>query len=437
MMKKRLENIFVFLFFFILVIPCWCQEKIVIISPHWEGVKIEIGKIFQDYYRKVKNTDIKIEWLDQGGSSDDLKYVESLFQKNPETTGIDIFFGGGLDPYLLLKEKGYLMPFKVNEKIIKEIPAQCGGIPNYDKDYTWYGIVLSSFGILCNKKVLEFIKAPIPEKWSDLAKPEYYGWVGTSDPRHSGSMHMMFEIILQANGWKKGWDTILGILANTTSIPTSASQAAKDTAIGQTAVSLSIDSYALAQIEVNGPENMCFILPEGQTVINPDCAGILKGAPNLKNAQMFIEFLLSDQCQKLLMYPKNSPGGPEEYSLNRLSIKPRVYENCSEITVNPYKKEMDFSFDFKLASRRWSLLNDLIGVFSIDCAGLARKAYKKVIDDPSKKDIFFMVPVKESEQGYLIENWKDPVFRNKHLNKYLNFSTQKYKLCIMHGSKKK
>lgn len=410
---------------------CIAEENLVVISPHWEGVKIEIEKAFKKYYYNIKQKDIRIEWLDQGGTSDDLKYVESLFKKNPQTTGIDVFFGGGLDPYLRLKEKGYLASCKIPVKILKEIPKECNGIPNYDnKDYTWYGVVLASFGILCNKKALQFLGVSEPKKWSDLAKPEYYSWVGTSDPRHSGSMHMMFEIILQANGWEKGWEVILGILANTTSIPASASQAAKDTAIGQTAVSLSIDSYALAQIEVNGPENMSFVLPERETVINPDCVGILKGAPHFENATIFIEFLLTDECQKIWMYPKGSPGGPEKYSLNRLSIKPAIYKDCPIPVVNPYQKKLDLAFDFKLASKRWALVNDLAGAIAIDCASYLRKAYKKVIDGSCDRKIFFEIPVKESEQHYLIENWKDPVFRNKYLNKYLKFSMEKYRSCI-------
>ncbi|MCM8788682.1 MAG: extracellular solute-binding protein [Candidatus Omnitrophica bacterium] len=422
---------FILALFVIFPIASYGAEKLVVISPHWEGVKIEIEKAFNQYYKKIKNKDIKIEWLDQGGTSDDLKYVESLFKKNSETTEIDVFFGGGLDPYLRLKEHGFLVRWKAPDAILKEIPEKCGGIPNYDKDYTWYGIVLSSFGILCNKKVLEFINAPIPRHWSDLAKPVYYGWVGASDPRHSGSMHMMFEIILQANGWDKGWEALIGILANTTSIPTSASQTAKDTAIGQAAVSLCIDSYALAQIEINGSENMCFVLPEKETVINPDCAGILKGAPNLENAKLFMEFLLSDQCQKLWMYPRGSPEGPKKYSLNRLSIKPRIYDQCPIPVVNPYKKNIDMHFDFNLASKRWALVNDLAGVLAIDCAGLLRKAYKNVFNGKCEGKIFFEIPVKEQQQQFLISNWKEPVFRNRHLSKYLSFSIKKYKRCVL------
>ena len=81
--------------YFVLPAFCFAQEKLVIISPHWEGVKIEIGRAFEQYYKNLTNTEITIEWLDQGGSSDDLKYVESLFKKNSKTTGIDVFFGGG------------------------------------------------------------------------------------------------------------------------------------------------------------------------------------------------------------------------------------------------------------------------------------------------------------------------------------------------------
>ncbi len=131
--------------FLISSIAGFCAEKLVIISPHWEGVKIEIEKAFRQYYKKITGRDIKIEWLDQGGSSDDLKYVESLFKKNPETTGMDIFFGGGLDPYLRLKEQGFLIKWKAPDEVLKTIPPECNGIPNYDKDYTWYGIVLSGF----------------------------------------------------------------------------------------------------------------------------------------------------------------------------------------------------------------------------------------------------------------------------------------------------
>jgi spermidine/putrescine-binding protein len=242
---------------------------------------------------------------------------------------------------------------------------------------------------------------------------------------------MMFEIIMQANGWNEGWKTVFGLVGNSTSIPASASQAAKDTSIGQTAVSLAIDSYALAQIEQNGSNNMTFILPEGQTVINPDCAGILKGAPNRKTAEIFLEFLLSEECQKVWMLQKGKPGGPRESSLNRLSILPSLYRgNEDSVPVNPYSLKSALSFDFNLASSRWALLNDLIGVFAIDCADLVRKSYRRVLDGKCPERIFCELPIAEADQKTLIDRWKDQVFRNKQLNAFLKFSVRKFKTCL-------
>ncbi|MCX7917993.1 MAG: extracellular solute-binding protein, partial [bacterium] len=319
MMKKVLITLFILYRFLS------AGKNLIIISPHWEGVKIEITRAFSEWYEKNFKEKVKIEWIDQGGTSDDLKYVESLFKKNPKGIGIDLFFGGGLSPYLKLKEEGFLEKYKLPQNILKKIPKTCAGVPNYDNEFYWYGVVLSGFGILYNKKALKFLKLPFPNTWKDLGEIRYFSLVGAADPRHSGSMHMMYEIILQTYGWEEGWKTILSLAGNTKNFSISASEVARETSTGEVVVSLCIDSYALAQIEVNGKENMGFILPENQTVINPDCIGILKGAPNIEIAKRFIEFLFTYETQLLWIQKKGKKGGPIEYSLNRFPIILDVY----------------------------------------------------------------------------------------------------------------
>lgn len=405
------------------------EEKLVIISPHWEGVRIEIERAFNDWYVKNYGEKVDIEWIDQGGTSDDLKFVESLFKKNPESIGIDLFFGGGINPYLTLKEKGLLQPYKVPLEILKKIPNQCAGIPNYDKEFYWYGVVLSGFGILYNKRVLNYLSLPCPSTWESLTDKRYYSWVGNGDPRHSGSLHMMYEIILQAYGWKKGWEIILAIAGNTKTFTASASSVAKNTSLGEVAVSLCIDSYALAQIEINGSENMGFVLPESHTVINPDAVGILKGAPNLKVAKRFINYLLSYEGQLLWMLPKGAEGGPLKYSLNRFSIRPDIYQNPlikNTGTFNPYTIKRTINYDFDLASKRWNLLNDMIGALIIDQHPKLRKIWGIIKDDESLKKLFFKIPVDEKDQKFLCENWNNPVFRNQYINEWMNFSREKF-----------
>ncbi|MCM8777639.1 MAG: extracellular solute-binding protein [Candidatus Omnitrophica bacterium] len=405
------------------------DEKIVIISPHWEGVRIEVGSAFNNWHIKNYGEKVDIEWIDQGGTSDDLKFVESLFKKTPEGIGIDLFFGGGISPYLTLKEKGLLQPYKIPSDLLKKIPSHCAGIPNYDKEFYWYGIILSGFGILYNKKVLNYLSLPYPTTWESLTDKRYYGWVGNGDPRHSGSLHMMYEIILQAYGWEKGWEIILGIAGNTKTFTASASSVAKNTSLGEVAVSLCIDSYALAQIETSGAENMGFILPENLTVINPDAIGILKGAPNLKIAQRFINYLLSYEGQLLWILPKGTKGGPVKYSLNRFSIRPDVYQDPAiKDFFNPYKLKGTIKYDFDLASKRWNLLNDMIGALVIDQHSKVKKIWSIISKkDDALKKLFFKIPVNEKDQRFLWENWNNPVFRNQYINEWIGFSREKFR----------
>jgi ABC-type Fe3+ transport system substrate-binding protein len=428
-MKKLLSIIF----FLFALTPVRATEKLVIISPHWEGVRIELSYAFNKWHLEKYGTGAEIEWIDQGGTSDNLKFVESLYKKTPDGIGIDMFFGGGIDPYITLKAKSLLERYRIPRNLIRQIPSHCAGVPNYDRNFYWYGIVLSGFGILYNKKALEFLSLPIPSDWESLGNDTYYTWVGNGDPRHSGSLHMMYEIILQAYGWEKGWEVIFAMAGNTRNFSSSASSVAKNTSSGEVAVSLCIDSYALAQIEVNGAENMGFVLPEKLTVINPDAIGILKGAQNLTTAQRFIDYLLSYEGQLIWMQKKGRKGGPEEYSLNRFSIRPDVYEHPGLETVfNPYKVEGTIHYKFDLASKRWNILNDMLGAFVIDPHNYLRESWGIILRSENKtlKKRFFEIPVDAGLQRFLWENWSDPVFRNYHLNQWLDFSLKKFKSII-------
>ncbi len=422
---KKIFQIVVFLF----AVSAYAGEQLVIISPHWEGVKIELSSAFAKWHLEKYGTEAHIEWIDQGGTSDNLKFVESLYKKNPGGIDIDMFFGGGIDPYIVLKEMNMLERYKISRDALKQIPAYCAGVPNYDRDFYWYGIVLSGFGILYNKRALDFLSLPYPADWESLGSGIYYTWVGNGDPRHSGSLHMMYEIILQAYGWKKGWEVIFSAAGNTRNFSSSASAVAKNTSSGEVAVSLCIDSYALAQIEVNGAENMGFTLPEKLTVINPDAIGILKGAPNMKTAQRFIDYLLSYEGQLLWMQKKGGKDGPKNYSLNRFSIRPDVYEHPGlQEAFNPYRITGTIRYNFDLASKRWNVLNDMLGAFVIDPHTRLTESWGIILksENASLKRKFFEIPVDAGLQRFLWENWPDPVFRNYHINQWLDFSLRKF-----------
>ena len=117
---------------------------------------------------------------------------------------------------------------------------------------------------------------------------------------------------------------------------------------------------------------------------NADPIAILKGAPNLPVAQKFLEFVLSEDGQKLWMLrnkptkaqlaeakddpqklqTSNSitdPEGPEwKGGLNRASVLPALYDKLGErrTVPNPFTMEgTPFQYNSDKGSKRWDIVN--------------------------------------------------------------------------------
>lgn len=413
-----------------------------IITPHWEGIRKEYERAFNDYYYNLHDVNVTIDWIDVGGTSDIIAYVDAEFDKTPTGIGIDIWWGGGVDPFIDQKEKGHLLGFEVDEAILDLIPTNISGIPLYDtEDYTWYGTALSGFGIVYNKVVLTAEGLPEPETWEDLTDPDLRKWVGSADPRHSGSTHMCYEIILQAYGWEEGLEiaTLLG--ANVKSWPESSSAIPKSVAAGDIAYGLAIDFYAWAQIDKVGADKIGYVMPENLTVINPDSIAILKGAPNATLAGEFVEFTLSEAGQKLWMLPTGATGGPVDYLLGRMCVIPDLYDelvNDTIVTVNPFEFESQLEYNATLGSLRYSLVNDIIGAMIIDSHGHLFSVWDDIntVDEkltdagltstniPAAIDAMVEVPINESFALSL--NWTDTTIRNTYITEWHEYAFEKY-----------
>jgi len=270
------------------------ESRVVIISPHNEAIRYEFGRGFDHWHRRRFGGGVTVEWRDVGGTADALRFVQSEFATKSEGIGIDIFFGGGSEPFLLLADKKLALSYTPPKAILSAIPQSFNGIEVYDAGHAWYGAALSSFGILQNKLVQQRMELPFVTRWEQLAQPELRGWVGVGDPRNSGTMINMFEAFLQAYGWERGWHLLTEIAGNARKFDRISSTTAKDVTLGETAYAFAIDFYAFAQIAVAGRSNMTFALPRDFTAISPDGIAILKGAPNPAVAQHFIDFVLSE-----------------------------------------------------------------------------------------------------------------------------------------------
>jgi ABC-type Fe3+ transport system substrate-binding protein len=409
------------------------DNKLVILSPHHEGITQEFATGFQKWYKAKHGVDVELEWLDQGGTSNINRFIKSEFDKNPDGINVDMYFGGGTDPYMMLKEEGLLQPYRLPDEILGKIAKEYSGSPVYDPDFQWYGACFSGFGILYNKKLLSFMGLPEPETWADLASPELAGWVSSADPRQSGSVHLMYEIMLQSYGWEKGFEVITKMDANVKAFSRSSSDIPRNVDLGETAYGLAIDIYALARIAEAGPDKLAYVMPEGETVINTDSIGILKGAPHGDLARSFLKFVMGEPGQKLWMLRAGEPDGPEEFTLRRMSVMPCMYDllgDKADVPTNPFKWKTTLVYDHDKGSARWGVVNDLIGAMTIDMHDELMKAWKAVrnggMKDAAVKRLV-AVPISEEEAVRLgKEKWDDQEFRNAKIAEWTRFAREKY-----------
>lgn len=421
-----------FLLLFLSPLPSLAADPLVIISPHWEGIREEFTRDFKIWYEKRTGNDVEITWIDQGGASSCLNYVKSEFARSPKGIGIDLFYGGGISPHNDLARRRLLHPYRVPKKILDGIPPDLNGVPIYDPYHRWYGTSISGFGILYNKRLLKMLEFPMVNDWAGLTNPAIVNWVGSADPRFSSSIHTIYDIILQAYGWEKGWEIIIKMGANINAFVRSSGQIGKDLAAGETAYGLCIDTYAYSAIADASEDNLGFAFPEEVTAITPDPIAILKGAHNLETARAFVRYSLGPRAQRIWMYLAGVPGGPKKFSLHKMSVLPEVYEGegleeKTFIRANPFSIEKGLTYDFEKSTARWGVLNDLIGAFVVDSHEDLVRAWKQAANDEDLLAEIGKFPITEEQAMKYAKKWGNPEFRNEKISAWLKIARQKYK----------
>ena len=410
-------------------------DELIILSPHWEGIRYEFEEGFKHSYRHSTGREVELTWLDLGGASDILRYIRSEFRNRREGIRVDLFFGGGTDPYLELKSQELLQTYRVPENILSGVASELGGVPLYDEKFTWYAATMAGFGIIYNKIVIAKLGLPSPTAWDDLGRAHLFGWVGSGDPRKSGSIHMAYEIILQAYGWDRGWRLITAIGANARGFSTYGGQTPIDVTLGEVAYGMAIDSYAWAQVKEAGEHVIGFTMPPNLTIVSGDGLAILKGAPNPEVAKAFVRFVLTEEGQRLWVLKKGEQGGPQRFELAKFSVRPDLYEKIatrSAVRMNPFAWESDLVYDATLGSTRWNVINDLLGSQIVEPHGALRAAWGKARESEGAGEVLdrlSVMPLGEAEATRLAESgqWSNPVFRSRQLKLWSTFATDKYR----------
>ncbi|MDO4589077.1 MAG: ABC transporter substrate-binding protein [Fusobacterium sp.] len=275
-MKKRLMLFFIFLLG--LSSFAFSEGSLKVVAAY--GGK---EKIFQKF---TEDTGIKVDFIDMSSGE-----VLSKLQAEQGKPSADVWFGGGLDSFISAKNKGLLEKYISPE--MKEVPLKYR-----DKDGYWSGVSLVLVGFMVNNEILEDKGLEAPKTWADLAKPEYRDEVIMANPAISGTNYALVDNLIQELGEEKAWNYFEELSKN---IPFLAKRG------GEPPLKVTSGEFGVAVIPMSGEfilmekkYPVTTIYPEDMIPWVPAGMAIFKNAENLKEAQKFVDWALSQRGQEII-----------------------------------------------------------------------------------------------------------------------------------------
>lgn len=233
--------------------------------------------------------DVKTSFI-RNGSGSTLAKIDAE-KKNPQA---DVWYGGTLDPQSQAGEMDLLTAYKSAnlEQIMPQFrdPAKRKG--NYSSA-VYVGIL--GFGV--NTQRLKEKNLPVPKCWKDLTNPIYKGEIQIADPQSSGTAYTALATFAQLWGEDQAFDYLKKLNGNVSQYTKSGIAPARNAARGETAIGIGfLHDYSLEK-ENGAPLEL--ISPCEGTGYEIGGVSILKGARNMDNAKLFVDWVLSKEAQEL------------------------------------------------------------------------------------------------------------------------------------------
>ncbi len=252
--------------------------KLVVYSPNSEGLMNATIPLFEEKY----GVDVEVI---QAGTGELLKRIRS----EKERPYADVLFGGSWS--LAYDNKDLWEPYvsKNDANVLDAYKNTVGFIT---------GNVLDGSCLIINTDLIGDIKI---EGYADLLNPKLKGKIATADPANSSSAFaQLTNMLLAMGGYEndEAWQYVRDLFENIDGkIGGSSSGVYKSVADGENVVGLSYEDPCAQLVRDGAPVKV--IYPKEGTVYLPASANIIKGAKNMGNAKLFIDFIISEEVQNI------------------------------------------------------------------------------------------------------------------------------------------
>lgn len=263
----------------------------------------------------------------QGTTGEILARLETE-QANPVA---DVVILASWSDGLSMKESGQLESY---------VPANADKmVPGWiDDDSCLFGYSASAVGVIYNTLIYPELDAD----WAELADSQYRNDIAIPDPELSGACKDFVAGFVNAYGW----DTFEALGANGMVVPGANKAALEAVTTGEVGILLAgVDYNAYSSIAKGEP--LAIYYPASGTVVNPRPAMIMKTAPEMDNAKLFVDYLLSDDAQRMVTEAYLLPG--------RMDIE---YSNRSTLDEIP-QIECDWDAMMEISTESAARINEL------------------------------------------------------------------------------
>ena len=152
------------------------------------------------------------------------------------------------------------------------------------------------------------------DEYEDLLQPELKGKIAMGDPANSSSAWAELTNMLLVKGEQpydeKAWEFVKSFIDNLDGIQLSSSSAIyKGVVQGEYVVGVSYEDPCVSLL-VDGATNVKLVYPKEGAVWLPAGVAIIKNAPNMDNAKLFLDWLISDEGQQEIAKTTARPVNP-------------------------------------------------------------------------------------------------------------------------------
>jgi iron(III) transport system substrate-binding protein len=282
-MKKLIATIAALLMVLCASVSACAEGKVTVYAPSPAGLADKIAAAF------TKKTGIEVEMF-QGTTGEILARMEAE-EANPV---VDVVILASWSDGLTLKADGKLESYA---------PANAERMNAgwYDAEATLWGYSASAVGVIYNTTIYPELSAD----WAELGSEAYKDDICIPDPEKSGACKDFLSGFV--TGLSDGQAILDSWVKNGLTVPGANKAALEAVTTGEKGILIAgVDYNGFSSVAKGEPLSIYY--PAGGTVVNPRPAMIVKTAPNMDNAKLFMDFLLSDEAQQLVANAYLLPG---------------------------------------------------------------------------------------------------------------------------------